>query len=158
MLSTAATPSRTTTPSIVMAVETTTLRWRAARLERERKAPWRKTLAMIVLLHRVREPSEPTIGCEPVMTLLRFDGTTLLLFLRTLQSPVMRAAFALVLFALTSTASAQGWMQWGRNGSHESAAPTPGQSMDRVETVIQTDPFVDFEKELAGGALLTHYK
>jgi hypothetical protein len=70
---------------------------------------------------------------------------------------VNRALSLLFALVIASTASAQGWLQWGRTSRHDSAATVTGHSLDKVEAEIVIDPFVTEEKFFANGDLLAHY-
>ncbi|HEX7154809.1 MAG TPA: hypothetical protein VF618_25220 [Thermoanaerobaculia bacterium] len=71
----------------------------------------------------------------------------------------MRALPVVLLLSLAATASAQnGWYQWGRNGSHDSASPVVAQSLGRIEAEIVVDPHAKAAQFATGGSLLIHYQ
>jgi hypothetical protein len=64
--------------------------------------------------------------------------------------------FAL-LITLASSLSAQTWPQWGANSQHSGNTAVAGQRLQRIESEMVLDPFVEGKKAFGGGTLLTHY-
>jgi hypothetical protein len=60
--------------------------------------------------------------------------------------------------ALSATAFAQGWPQWGQNPQHSGFIPVFGQSPAQKLANMVYDPFVAQEQGENGGELLAHYQ
>jgi hypothetical protein len=60
--------------------------------------------------------------------------------------------------ALSATAYAQGWPQWGQNPQHSGFIPAFGQSPAQKLANMVYDPFVAQEQGENGGELLAHYQ
>ncbi len=68
-----------------------------------------------------------------------------------------RLGAALLIAALSTSARAQSWLQWGANGRHDSATSVSGLPLGHIEQEIAIDPNAPVMEQSAGGDLLAHY-
>ncbi|HEX8154375.1 MAG TPA: hypothetical protein VF698_14670 [Thermoanaerobaculia bacterium] len=65
---------------------------------------------------------------------------------------------SLLLSIAVANAASGGWLQWGRNGRHDSNSPAVGHPLGRIEAELVVDPHAELEKQVSGGVLLVHYQ